>query len=135
MLFDVLEAADVATACGAVDVLRKLHAASPTSLEATVLECPAGMQRLLDILAPTNDDEEYGGVRRQHSRCYYDATMMLPCDTMTPAVTRTMRIYSARTRMARWPTAPSSDTCARARQLRRRSASPSATLRSSCGSS
>lgn len=41
----------MATACGAVGVLRTLHDASPESLEATVLECPAGMQRLLDILA------------------------------------------------------------------------------------
>jgi hypothetical protein len=41
----------VATACGAVSVLRTLHDASPASLETTVLECPAGMQRLLDILA------------------------------------------------------------------------------------
>jgi len=50
LLFD-RECRKVATACGAVGVLRTLHDASPASLEATVLECPAGMQRLLDILA------------------------------------------------------------------------------------
>ena len=43
----------VGTACGAVEVLRALHEASPEAMEATVLECPAGMQRLLDVIAPS----------------------------------------------------------------------------------
>lgn len=46
----------VSTACSAVEILRILHRNSAPSLEATVLECPAGMQRLLDILASNYGD-------------------------------------------------------------------------------
>ncbi|CAM9927954.1 unnamed protein product, partial [Ectocarpus sp. 8 AP-2014] len=55
-LLDLLESTDALTALSAVQVLQALQKSSPESLEACILECPAGLQALVEVLRDPREE-------------------------------------------------------------------------------
>ncbi|CAM9566588.1 unnamed protein product, partial [Ectocarpus fasciculatus] len=55
-LLDLLESTDALTALSAVQVLQALQKSSPDSLEACILECPAGLQALVEVLRDPREE-------------------------------------------------------------------------------
>ncbi|CAM9819325.1 unnamed protein product [Ectocarpus sp. 6 AP-2014] len=55
-LLDLLESTDALTALSAVQVLQALQKSSRESLEACILECPAGLQALVEVLRDPREE-------------------------------------------------------------------------------
>ncbi|CAM9720805.1 unnamed protein product, partial [Ectocarpus sp. 13 AM-2016] len=55
-LLDLLESTDALTALSAVQVLQALQKSSPESLEGCILECPAGLQALVEVLRDPREE-------------------------------------------------------------------------------
>ncbi|CBJ27263.1 vesicle docking protein P115 [Ectocarpus siliculosus] len=55
-LLDLLESTDALTALSAVQVLQALQKSSGESLEACILECPAGLQALVEVLRDPREE-------------------------------------------------------------------------------